>query len=128
MIKLTKGTTGTIICTLTEKQTIVDANYLFVFTNRSTNEKVKFVLVNSSDASTNKERWNEFSLVVNSQFNTQKEGWFAYKVYEQASTTNTDEELTGDLLEEGLMFLSDGTDVSFEQYSQEVTFKTYDAS
>jgi hypothetical protein len=127
MLKLIKGQTSTIICTLTEKQTILDANYLFVFKNRSTNDVVSFVLVNGADISTNRERWNEFQVVVNNYFENENEGWYAYDVYEQESTTNTN--TTGlNKIESGLMFLDDNTSVNYTQYSQNVNFKMYDAS
>jgi hypothetical protein len=127
MIKLTKGNTDTLYLTLTEKQTITDANYLFVFESRTTNEKVKFVIVNSSDLSVYKDRYNKFSLEVNTNFATKEEGWYKYKVYEQASTTNVDESLAGGILETGLMFLSDGTEVTFTTHSNTTIFKVYDA-
>jgi hypothetical protein len=127
MLKLIKGQTSTIICTLTEKQTILDANYLFVFKNRSTNDVVSFVLVNGADISTNRERWNEFQVVVNNYFENENEGWYSYDVYEQESTTNTN--TTGlNKIESGLMFLDDNTSVNYTQYSQNVNFKMYDAS
>jgi len=127
MLKLIKGQTSTIICTLTEKQTILDANYLFVFKNRSTNDVVSFVLVNGADISTNRDRWNEFEVVVNDYFENENEGWYSYDVYEQESTTNTN--TTGlNKIESGLMFLDDNTSVSYTQYSQNVNFKMYDAS
>ena len=127
MLKLIKGQTSTIICTLTEKQTILDANYLFVFKNRSTNDVVSFVLVNGADISTNRERWNEFQVVVNNYFENENEGWYSYGVYEQESTTNTN--TTGlNKIESGLMFLDDNTSVNYTQYSQNVNFKMYDAS
>lgn len=114
------------ILTLAEKQTITDANFLFVFTSRITNEEVKFVLVTSSDVSTNKERWNEFAIVVNTYFNTFSEGWFLYEIYEQESTTNTDP--TGlTMVESGVAFLTDNSEPTITQYDNAVTFKTYDA-
>lgn len=126
MIQLTKGTTGTIICTLAEKQTIVDANFLFVFTSRLTNEEIKFVLVSAADVSTNKTRWNEFSVVVNTYFNAYGEGWYKYEVYEQVSTTNTNQ--TGlNMVESGLMFLSDGNEPTITKFDNYTEFKIYDA-
>ena len=126
MILLTKGTTSTMILTLAEKQTITDANFLFVFTSRITNEQVKFVLVTSADVSTNKERWNEFSIVVNTYFNSFGEGWFLYEVYEQESTINTDP--TGlTMVESGVAFLTDNSEPTITKYDNAVTFKTYDA-
>ena len=115
------------ICTLAEKQTIEDANYLMVFTSRATNDQVKFVVTNSLDQSTNKDRWNEFNIVVNTYFANYGESWWKYEVYEQTSTTNLNPAGLG-LLESGLMFLDDNTNMSFTQYSQDVKFKIYDAS
>jgi hypothetical protein len=127
MLKFVKGSTSTLICTLTEKQTITDANYLFVFTSRATNDQVKFVKVNAFDVSTNKERWNEFAIVVNDYFANYHESWWKYEIYEQTSSTNLNPAGLG-LLETGLMFLDDNTNMSFTQYSQDVKFTMYDAS
>lgn len=114
------------ILTLAEKQTITDANFLFVFTSRITNQQVKFVLVTTADVSTNKERWNEFSIVVNTYFSAHGEGWWLYEVYEQESTSNTDE--TGlTMVESGVAFLSDNSEPTITKYDNAVTFKTYDA-
>ena len=120
MIQLTKGQTQNIILTLTEKQTLTSPNYLFVFENRSTNTDVKFVKLNNTDISQYKERYNEFSIVVNSYFNTSLNGQYTYTVYEQASTSNLDP--TGlNLLETGIMEL-EGTTISFTEYETTSTF------
>lgn len=127
MLKFVKGTTSVMICTLAEKQTIENANYLMVFTSRATNDQVKFVVTNNFDQSTNKDRWNEFNIVVNTYFANYGESWWKYEIYEQVSTTNLNPAGLG-LLESGLMFLDDNTNMSFTQYSQDVKFKIYDAS
>ena len=127
MIHLTKGTTATIYVTLKEKQTILDANFLFVFQSRTTNEKVKFVLVNSADPSIYQDRYNQFTFTVNTYFGTKEEGWYTYKVYEQASTSNVDESLAGSVVETGLMFLNDTDSVTTTTYNNNTTFKVYDA-
>jgi hypothetical protein len=120
VIRLTKGQTQNIILTLTEKQTITNPNYLFVFENRSTNTEVKFVKLNNTDVSAYKERYNEFSIVVNTHFNTSLNGQYTYTIYEQTSTTNTNP--TGlNLLESGIMELS-GTTISFTEYETTSTF------
>jgi len=123
MILLTKGTTGTIILTLAEKQLLTDPNFLFIFTSHLTNEVISFVLVSASDVSTNKERWNEFSVLVNTYFGNYSEGWYTYQVYEQASSSNTDP--TGlNEVESGLMFLSDGSEPTITQYDNSVTISS----
>ena len=127
MFKLTKGSTSTVICTLTEKTTISEANYLFVFTSRATNDVVKFVVLNTADVSTNPVRWNEFNIVVNNYFANKQVGWWEYQIFEQASTTNTNVLLAGALIEKGLMYLTDSSQTTYTQYSQDINFKMYDA-
>jgi hypothetical protein len=127
MIKFTKGNTDTVYLTLKEKQTILDANFLCVFQSRTTNEKVKFVLVNSADQSLYKDRYNEFDIVVNTYFATKEEGWYKYTIYEQASPSNLNESNAGAIVETGLMFLSDGQDVTTTKYDNPTTYKVYDA-
>jgi len=120
VIRLTKGQTQNIILTLTEKQLLTSPNYLFVFENRSTNTDIKFVKLNNTDISAYKERYNEFSIVVNTYFNTALNGQYTYTIYEQTSTTNTNP--TGlNLLESGIMELS-GTTISFTEYETTSTF------
>ena len=127
MFKLTKGSTSTVICTLTEKTTISEANYLFVFTSRATNEVVKFVVLNTADVSTNPVRWNEFNIVVNTYFANKQVGWWEYQIFEQVSTTNTNVLLAGALIEKGLMYLTDSSSTTYTQYSQDINFTMYDA-
>jgi hypothetical protein len=120
VIRLNKGQTQNIILTLTEKQLLTSPNYLFIFENRSTNTDIKFVRLNNTDISAYKERYNEFTIVVNNFFNTALNGQYTYTIYEQASTTNTDP--TGlNLLETGIMELT-GTTISFTEYETTSTF------
>ena len=128
MIYLTRGNTEQVVLTLTEKVTITDANYLFVFTNRTTNEIVKFVVLSANDQSSNTDRFNQFLIDVDTYFSTANDGWFKYEIYEQASDSNLVVASAGDIIETGLMLLTDGSPISFTKYSQDITFKTYDAS
>lgn len=128
MIKFTKGNTDTIYLTLTEKQTITDANFLCVFQSRITNEKVKFVLLSADDDSIAKARYNQFDITVNNYFATKDEGWYTYTIYEQVSSSNLVESNAGAVVQTGLMFLSDGQDVSTTKYDNPTTFKVYDAT
>jgi hypothetical protein len=121
MIRLTKGQTQNIILTLTEKQLLTNPNYLFVFTNRSANTEVKFVRLNNTDISQYKDRYNEFSIVTNTNFSTSLNGQYDYEVYEQASTTNTNPSGLN-LLESGIMELV-GTPFEFTEYSTTDTYK-----
>ena len=120
MIHLTKGQTNTIILTLTEKQLLINPNYLFVFTNRSSNNVIKFVVLNASDLSLYKDRYNEFSIVTNTNFSSALEGQYTYEVYEQASSSNTN--ITGlNKLETGIMWLS-GSTMTYNQYTTTDTY------
>jgi len=120
MIHLTKGETNTIVMTLTEKQLLTNPNYLFVFTNRSSNNIIKFVVLNASDVSLYKDRYNEFSIVTNTNFASALEGQYTYEVYEQTSTTNTN--ITGlNKLETGIMWLS-GSTLTYNQYTTTDTY------
>ena len=121
MIQLIKGTTANVILTLTEKQLIAAPNYLFVFTNRTTNYDVKFILVNAKDLSLYKERFNKFSIKVDSYFSNKLNGQWSYSVYEQTSSQNTD--VTGlNLLESGVMILSEAETI-YTEYSPSDKFK-----
>ena len=120
MIHLTKGETNIIVMTLTEKQLLTNPNYLFVFTNRSSNCEVKFIKLNNTDTSLYKDRYNEFSIVTNTYFKNQLEGQYTYEIYEQASTTNLD--ITGlNKLETGIMWLS-GSTLTYNTYTTTDTY------
>lgn len=123
MIYLTKGQVDVIILTLKEKQLFTNSNYLFRFIHRSLNTEVKFVILNNEDTSAYKNRFNQFTLITNTYFNTSESGEWEYYIYEQSSTTNLDP--TGlNLLETGIMRLSDSTTFSFTTYQTSNTFIT----
>ncbi len=86
------------------------------------------MLVNSADQSLYQDRFNEFDVMVNTYFATKEEGWFTYTIYEQASPSNLIEANAGAIVETGLMFLSDGQDVTTTKYDNPTTFKVYDAT
>lgn len=105
---------------MTEKQLLTNPNYLFVFKNRSANTQIKFVKLNATDVSLYKDRYNEFSIVTNTNFGSSLNGQYVYQVYEQASTSNTNP--TGlNLLETGIMELV-GTPFEFTEYSTTDTY------
>ena len=120
MIHLTKGQTNTIILTLTEKQLLTNPNYLFVFTNRSSNSVISFIKLNATDTSLYKDRFNAFSIVTDTYFNGTLEGQYTYEIYEQASTSNTNP--TGlNKLETGIMWLL-GTTLTYNQFTTTDTY------
>ena len=121
MIRLTKGSTQNIILTLTEKELLTNPNYLFIFTNRSANTEVKFVKLNNTDISQYKDRYNEFSIVTNTNFSTALNGQYDYDIYEQTSTSNLNPAGLN-LLESGIMELV-GTPFNFTEYTTTDTYK-----
>ena len=121
MIQLTKSVTQFMYLTLTEKELLTNPNYLFVFRSRSTNTEVKFVLLNNTDISIFKERYNKFSLVTNTYFNTSLIGQYTYEIYEQVSSSNTNP--TGlNMLESGIMMLNQAATI-FTSYQTTDTYK-----
>lgn len=123
MLHLTKGQTDNIVLTLTEKATLTNPNWLFIFESRLTNETISFVILGSADLSAYKERFNSFDLVVNTYFANKTSGEYTYSIYEQASSSNTNPALATGLVEVGQMNLKDATDFSFTSYTN--TTNTY---
>ena len=121
MIQLTKGVTQYMYLTLTEKELLTNPNYLFIFRSRSTNIEVKFVLLNNTDISLFKERYNKFSLVTNTYFNTSLIGQYTYEIYEQASSSNTNPSGLN-MLESGIMMLNEASTI-FTSYQTTDTYK-----
>jgi hypothetical protein len=121
MIQLTKGATQFMYLTLTEKELLTNPNYLFIFTNRSSNVEVKFVLLNAADVSLFKERYNKFSLVTNTYFVSSLIGQYDYQVYEQVSTSNTNPSGLN-MLESGIMMLNESDNV-YTSYQTTDTYK-----
>lgn len=120
MINLVKTATQNIYLTLTEKQLLTAPNYLFRFINRSSNEEVKFVLLNATDTSLFKDRYNKFSIVTNTYFSSSVNGMYVYEVYEQAGTGTN---ITGlNMVESGIMML-DSTSNVFTNYTTTDTYK-----
>jgi hypothetical protein len=125
MIHLKKGETSRIILTLSEMATLNSPNYLFVFQSRTSNDQVKFVILNSADQSNYKDRFNAFNIIVDDHFEDMNVGGWSYKVYEQVSTTNLDPALSTGLLETGQMTLSEATIEPFKTYkTAPKTYKT----
>jgi len=122
MIHLTKGNTENVYLTLKEKQTLAAPNYLFRFVHRATNVEVKFVKLYATNVSTHKDRFDQFSVVVNSHFANSESGQWDYYIYEQSSTSNTDPSLATKLLEQGIMQLADNTAFTYTKHNPSNTF------
>lgn len=125
MILLRLGETSEeIICTLTERRTLTNGYYLFVFTNISTRDVVNKIYSFAEDTSSYPERFNSFDIDTDSVFTGKSTGEWRYEVYEQASSTNTN--VTGlTELERGIMILRPASSFAFTEYNGTTTFKQY---
>jgi hypothetical protein len=83
MIRLTKGSTGTIYISLRDKRLTTSDVYTFLFQNEVTSEQVT---LNLTDTSVHKERYSEFS-VSSVTFNSASVGFWRYYVTQTGSGT-----------------------------------------
>lgn len=120
MLHIYKGQNNNLIFTGLELATLSNPYYLFIFT--SVNENiVKFVGTNISTDN----RYQDV-LCLQATFDTKESGTWRYRIREQLSPTNTNEALSGNIVEEGFMYLHESyifTPVEYNQQDNE--FKTY---
>jgi hypothetical protein len=127
MIHLIKGEVSPVVLTLTEKCTLNSPNYLFVCKSRNTNESVSFVILNSSDLSSYKTRFNKFNITTSNYFASSTNGEWSYIIYEQVSTSNLNPSLAVGIVEKGQLTLNDSSQFSFNTYtSVNNTYKVRD--
>ena len=120
MLHVYKGQNNDLIFTGLELATIVNPYYLFIFTSAN-EDVVKFVGTNISTDN----RYQKVS-VLNAVFNTKESGTWRYEVRDQISSTNVDPALSGEIVEEGFMYLHDATEFEPIEYDlQDNEFKTY---
>jgi hypothetical protein len=120
MINLTKGLTQTIYFTGTEKATIANPFFLFVFIHRVTLDVVKLMATNQSITG----RYDKFAFTVNNFFNLKEEGFYSYKIYQKVLVT--DFTVAGVVVEEGFMYLNPSTAFEPTKYEeQNNNFVTY---
>ena len=103
MLQITKGETKNWYLTLTEKVTVSPVYFLFSFTHRLTYTKTNVLL---TDISSYPERYNKFTVIEGTTFDIYS-GEYDYKVYAQTSDTNTDPSLADELVEQGLLKVSE---------------------
>ena len=119
MINLVKSSTQYIYLTLTEKQLISAPNYIFRFVNRSSNDEVKFLMLNNTDISLFKDRYNKFQIVTDTYFSSKNTGMYVYEIYEQSGTGL---DISGlNMVESGIMFLTSPVSI----YNSYQTIDTY---
>ena len=84
--------------TVTELTTIQNPKYLFEFIEEQSDDKVYCILENVSTAT---ERFDEFVIVDGVDVTFPYNGFYSYKVYQQASDSNLNPDLSDGLVEEG---------------------------
>jgi hypothetical protein len=120
MINLTKGLTQTIYFTGTEKATISNPFFLFVFIHRVTLDVVKLMATNQSITG----RYDKFAFTVNNFFDLKEEGFYSYSIYQKVLVT--DFTVAGVVVEEGYMYLNPSTAFEPTKYEeQNNNFVTY---
>lgn len=107
MKQLTRNATSEFVCTLKEKQTLTAPYWLFRFVKDGTNEEVTVVYTDNDDTSTNKTRYNRFS-ITEGGFSPiiLPSGIWTYYIYEQTDIRNTDYTLATTLCEIGQVKVS----------------------
>lgn len=125
MIVLTKGqTTEEIVVTLNEKRTISSGYYLFVFTHFTTRDVVNKIFNFTEDDSSYQNRYNQFDFPTQALFGNKDVGQWVYKVYEQASSSNTN--VTGlTMVEQGVMVLNPAAEFERDQYNEPTSIVQY---
>jgi hypothetical protein len=120
MINLTKGLTETIYFTGTEKATIDNPFFLFVFIHRITLDVVKLMATNQSITG----RYDKFAFTVNNFFDLKEEGFWSYSIYQKVLVT--DFTVAGVVVEDGYMYLNPSTAFEPTKYEeQNNNFVTY---
>ena len=84
MLNFTLDDTQEVYFTGTENATISDPYFLFVFTNKITEEVVKVMATNVSTTA----RYDKFSLNVNDYFVTSTLGMWGYNIYQKSSSSD----------------------------------------
>ncbi len=118
-------TAAVLILTLTELVSIPAPNYLFVFTHVTTKEIVAFVKSEADDESLYPQRYNKFTINAATVFAGKQPGEWHYVVYEQDNPVNMDPDNTNSILEYGKLYLDRATEISYTQYEQATSYKTY---
>ena len=128
-IRLKKGeTTENVVLTLTEKTTISNPNYLFEFTSDSTKQSNTCICSDLSTPGAARERANIFNITEgvddreNGSLILFNAGRYHYTIREQSSSTNLDPDLSGDIVERGIMLLADFDTTQYIQHETNVTY------
>lgn len=123
MLLLNKGqTTERIVVTLTEKVTIPDPFYAFVFTHITTKEKILFYP--AVDLSLSPERYNAFNIDM-ALFANAPTGQWLYEVFESPVAETNPVGAGLNMLENGKMLLQKADEIIITGHNPSVTYTGY---
>jgi hypothetical protein len=122
MLRIQKNSTTSLIVTVTELTTVTPVYYLFEFEHQQSFEKEYCILTNIS---TNKERYDEFSIVDGVDVTFPFDGYYIYRIYQQTSSVNLDPELSDGLVEEGRAHVFE-TDSPSNEYNEQIIVNIYE--
>lgn len=107
MQTITRGSANTVVFTLTERVTLDSPYFLVKVNSRSTNITKRFILPANASGSTS--RYDQFTITESTTEDLPNgtvsltAGDWSYKIYEQASATNLNENLATTLIEDGIL-------------------------
>lgn len=123
MVLINKGTTNTIILTLTEKVTISAPYFLMVLDGKSGQDVVKWLM---TDTSPYPEHYNKFTFVEGTTATIPYKGDYIYKAYQKVT-----EDLTipseANLLETGILRMY-APETAIEEYTNTSDTEIYEAN
>jgi hypothetical protein len=114
-------TSAEVIVTLSEKVTIDNPFYHFVFTHVTTKDVVTITKDSADDESGYTSRYNKYTINPSVIFAGKRSGHWLYEVYQRS----TEDGANGDLLESGKLDLQPATTFTYTEPALATTFKTY---
>ena len=118
MIYLSPNTTNTIVVTWTQRASSGD-RYILRLTNIAKNATTDFTILKSANLSSYTERYDKFSIVVNSL----ETGSYKYEVYDTSSTVSA----TTAVVETGLAYVQ-VVSLTFNTYANTIQYNVYGAT
>lgn len=121
MLNISKGVVNILYVTVTEKTTISNPYYLFVFKHGITAVQRTFIL---TDVSAFPNRYNQFSFTEGSGQKLLDAGLHYYTIYAQSSSANLIPEDADEEVEIGVAYVSEST-TSNTQHDPTVEYKQH---
>jgi hypothetical protein len=127
MIELNKtSASDDIYCTALELSQAYNTHLLFCFENVLNKRKICVLFDKLFDQSLNKNRYSLFKINTFVSFFNEQVGRWHYRIREQQSSANIIEELSGNIIEEGVMKLYDNIYFDHKKYTAQQHYIAYD--